>query len=159
MATRVSGIFGANFQRKRTLRSSCLVLGCLEPRPVWVENRVSFHVPSRLKGIETGSICLIHEHASLWLSMYLPVWRELKPFSIALRSPPSKSLSMYLPVWRELKHYRTCCVSSSWLEFFPCTFPFEGNWNRIAKLYVVLLFLFAFHVPSRLKGIETLQVP
>ena len=38
---------------KKAVCSSCLVLGCPEPRPVWVEIGVRLPVPSRLKGMET----------------------------------------------------------------------------------------------------------
>ena len=51
----VCAVFGINFRQKKASRSSCLVLGSLEPRPVWVEMGVSLTVPSRLKGIETMS--------------------------------------------------------------------------------------------------------
>ena len=49
----VCAVFGINFRQKKASRSSCLVLGSLEPRPVWVEMGVCLNVPSRLKGIET----------------------------------------------------------------------------------------------------------
>ena len=49
----VCAVFGINFRQKRASRSSCLVLGSLEPRPVWVEMGVCLNVPSRLKGMET----------------------------------------------------------------------------------------------------------
>ena len=51
----VCAVFGINFRQKKASRSSCLVLGSLEPRPVWVEMGVCLNVPSRLKGIETFS--------------------------------------------------------------------------------------------------------
>ena len=51
----VCAVFGINFRQKKASRSSCLVLGSLEPRPVWVEMGVCLNVPSRLKGIETNS--------------------------------------------------------------------------------------------------------
>ena len=49
----VCAVFGINFREKKASRSSCLVLGSPEPRPVWVEMGVCLNVPSRLKGIET----------------------------------------------------------------------------------------------------------
>ena len=48
----VRAIFGANIQLKKALRSSRLVLGYPNPRHHWVQNRVSLHTLSRLKGIE-----------------------------------------------------------------------------------------------------------
>ena len=50
----VCGIFASHFCRKKAVCNSCLVLGCVEPRPHWVQKGRGLDVLSRLKGIETG---------------------------------------------------------------------------------------------------------
>ena len=45
--------FQSDFSCEKSPAQFVFGFGYLEPRPVWVENGVSSHVPSRLKGIET----------------------------------------------------------------------------------------------------------
>ena len=45
--------FCPEFSRKKSPAQFAFGFGCTEPRPDWVQNRGSSHVPSRLKGIET----------------------------------------------------------------------------------------------------------
>ena len=44
---KVCPILVVYFREKKAPRSSCLVLGVAEPRPVWVENGVSLKIRSR----------------------------------------------------------------------------------------------------------------
>ena len=44
---KVCPILGVYFQEKKAPRSSCLVLGYMNPRPVWVENGVCLKIRSR----------------------------------------------------------------------------------------------------------------
>ena len=49
----VCGIFASHFCRKKAVCSSCLVLGCAEPRSHWIQKGRGLDGLSRLKGIET----------------------------------------------------------------------------------------------------------
>ena len=68
----VCAVFGVNFRQKKASRSSCLVLGSLEPRPVWVEMGVCLTVPSRLKGIETNDLHKHNNQHKLWSECAFP---------------------------------------------------------------------------------------
>ena len=111
----------------------------------------ALHIPSRLKGIETRKPVPVRINHQLCI--YLPVWRELKPSQLRVMIDQFETLCIYLPVWRELKRFRPTSTRAS-LIFFAYTFPFEGNWNigtPLPKNGEV-----ALHIPSRLKGIETI---
>ena len=48
--------FCPEFSQKKSIAQFAFGFGCTAPRPDWVQNRGSSHVPSRLKGIETQFI-------------------------------------------------------------------------------------------------------
>ena len=60
----VCGIFASHFRRKKAVCSSCLVLGCAEPRSHWIQKGRGLDGLSRLKGIETYILAFPEKHSS-----------------------------------------------------------------------------------------------
>ena len=128
MHTWVCGIFGVNFEAKKALRSSRLVLAFRS---------------HGLTGCKLGAV-----------QIRFPVWRELKPtsdnlpvfiaefrYAFPFEGNWNSSLSLLgavgynadvqirFPVWRELKHTRFSLNEHTHTNTFRYAFPFEGNWN------------------------------
>ena len=113
------------------------------------------HVPSRLEGIETQSICARRRGLGV-VHMCLPVWRELKLFGCVSVCLYAGDVHMCLPVWRELKLFFCCVGGVGWVgSHVPSRL--EGIETFIGVIATILLFLCS-HVPSRLEGIETVSV-
>ena len=128
MHTWVCGIFGVNFEVKKALHSSRLVLafrshgltgcklGAVQIRfPVWRELKLFFYrcqhalithsgsdTLSRLKGIETYTT-VRPVKPYLCVQIRFPVWRELKRDKRKRWWGPRTRVQIRFPVWRELK--------------------------------------------------------
>ena len=87
------GVLASHFCRKKAVCSSCLVLGCVEPRPHWVQKGRGLDVLSRLKGIETSK----SKSASSTLSRGLDVLSRLK--GIETYQYQQKQKLLLLLVW------------------------------------------------------------
>ena len=119
-------------------------------------------------------------HSSI-LCIYLPVWRELKRIRLPahfLRAPVFAYTFPFEGNWNSNRKFSSFGESIR----FAYTFPFEGNWNscflfskhlqhlhlciylpvwRELKLLETARYAYpapALHIPSRLKGIETIDL-
>ena len=108
MHTWVCGIFGENFEAKKALCTSRLVLA------FWSHG---------LTGFKLGS---------LWIRF--PVWRELKQEELLLQEwRPPAGFGYAFPFegnWNR--------IGTEQLQLFVCfgyAFPFEGNWNMQRQYY------------------------
>ena len=126
MHTWVCGIFGVNFEAKKALRSSRLVLAFRS---------------HGLTGCKLGAV-----------QIRFPVWRELKQERTRCGLTVATFVQIRFPVWRELKLH---LVETRYyfLDEFRYAFPFEGNWNQ--KLLPFIPATIGSDTLSRLKGIET----
>ena len=118
----------------------------------------TFHVPSRLKGIETCVFLRFCLRALFGLAFHVPSRLKGIETSAGVGDAGSSSRTFHVP--SRLKGIET---SSLWRVcerglIFPCTFPFEGNWNYTTSLMYTVSTPTSFHVPSRLKGIETVYM-
>ena len=137
MHTWVCGIFGVNFELKKALCTSCLVLAFWSHGPTGIKIGsvwICFPVWRELKRPR-----IFRSTPGRWqVWICFPVWRELK------QSDPTprwhfKIVWICFPVWRELKQKRDMFVPPKDQPLFGYAFPFEGNWNRYRVVFAYTL--------------------
>ena len=170
--------FGKKFWVEKCSAQFAFGFGCTEPRPDYVQNRVSLAPLSRWKGIETQHLILQTPRQCRTLWLRFPVGRESKPFLSSLKVKLTNisldtlsrwkgiethiytskhlhnSLWIRFPVGRESKRLN---VASRCLDqLFGSAFPLEGNRNPS------LVLIYSSHPTlaplSRWKGIETCMI-